>query len=240
MKPVSKDEKRKLILALSLLGVGISTLAVLSLMGLLTPIINRTWEIFQGREQLRQYVESWGAWAPAVFVLMQASQVVIAPIPGELTGAVGGFVFGAIPNVIYSTIGLTTGTLLAFVAARIVGLPLVKLFVSQETLAKFHFLTQRRGTVLALILFTIPGFPKDILSYILGISPMAFIPFAVVSTVGRLPGTILLSFSGSAVYDENWTMLALMCGGCIFVFGACFLVRDKFDCWLDKKSKTIS
>jgi uncharacterized membrane protein YdjX (TVP38/TMEM64 family) len=240
MKPVSKEEKRKLILALSLLGVGISLLAALSFMGLLTPIINGTWEIFRGREQLREYVEGWGSWAPAVFVFIQALQVVIAPIPGELTGAVGGFVFGALPNVIYSTVGLTIGTLVAFMAAKIVGLPLVRLFVSQETLDKFQFLTQRRGTFLALILFTIPGFPKDILSYILGISPMTFLPFAVVSTLGRLPGTILLSFSGSAVYDENWTVLALMCGGCAVVFGACFLARDKFDCWLDKKSKSVS
>jgi uncharacterized membrane protein YdjX (TVP38/TMEM64 family) len=239
MKPVSKEEKRKLILALSLLGISISLVAVLSFMGLLTPIVNRTWEIFKGREQLRQYVESWGSLAPAAFVFIQALQVVLAPIPGEFTGAVGGFIFGALPNVLYSTLGLTVGSLLAFAAAKLVGLPLVKLFVSQETLDKFHFLTQRRGTALALILFTIPGFPKDILSYILGISPMTFIPFAVVSTIGRLPGTILLSFSGSAVYDENWTVLALMCGGCAVVFGACFLARDRFDCWLDKKSKSV-
>lgn len=240
MKPVSKEDKRKLILALSLLGTGASVLAALSFMGLLTPLINRTWEIFQGKEQLRQYVESWGAWAPAAFVSIQALQVVIAPIPGEFTGAVGGFIFGALPNVLYSTLGLTIGTLLAFTAARIVGLPLVKLFVSQETLEKFHFLTQRRGTFLALILFTIPGFPKDILSYILGLSPMAFVPFAVVSTLGRLPGTVLLSFSGSAVYDENWLVLVLMAVGSAVVLGGCFLARGRFDCWLDKKSKSVS
>jgi uncharacterized membrane protein YdjX (TVP38/TMEM64 family) len=240
MKPVSKEDKRSLVLALSLIALGLSLVGVSSVMGWLTPAINRAWEIFQGREQLRQYVESWGSWAPAAFVFIQALQVVIAPIPGEFTGAVGGFIFGGLPNVIYSTVGLTIGTLLAFTAAKIVGLPLVKLFVSQEILEKFHFLTERRGTLLALILFTIPGFPKDILSYILGISPMAFIPFALVSTLGRLPGTILLSFSGSAVYDENWTVLALMCGGCGVVFAACFLARGKFECWLDKKSKSVS
>jgi len=240
MKPVSKEEKRGLIIALSLLGVGVTALGALSFMGLLTPMINRTWEIFQSREQLRQYVESWGSGAPAVFVFIQALQVVIAPIPGELTGAVGGFVFGGLPNVIYSTIGLTIGTLIAFMAAKMVGLPLVRLFVSQESLDKFHFLTQRRGTFLALTLFIIPGFPKDILSYILGVSPMTFVPFAVASTLGRLPGSILLSFSGSAVYDENWTMLALMCVGCAVVCGGCFLARGKFECWLDKKSKSVS
>lgn len=240
MKPETKEDKRSLILALGLLGVGVTLLGILSFMGLLGPLMNKTWAIFQGREQLRQYVESWGAWAPAVFVSIQALQVVLAPIPGELTGAVGGFIFGALPNVAYSTVGLTVGSLLAFTAARIVGLPLVKLFVSRETLDRFHFLTERRGTFLALLLFTIPGFPKDVLAYILGISPMTFVPFAVVSTVGRLPGTVLLSFSGSAVYNEDWTVLALMCVVCGVALGGCFLARGRFECWLAKKSKSTS
>ena len=42
--------------------------------------------IFETREQLRAYIESWGAWAPVALVFVQALQVVIAPIPGELTG----------------------------------------------------------------------------------------------------------------------------------------------------------
>ncbi|HMK35564.1 MAG TPA: VTT domain-containing protein [Desulfomonilaceae bacterium] len=240
MKPVTKEDKRRLILAVSLLGTGLAALGMLSWMGLLTPIVDKMWQIFQGREQLRAYVESWGGLAPAVFVFIQALQVVIAPIPGELTGAVGGFVFGALPNVMYSTVGLTIGTLIAFIAARVVGYPLVKLFVSQETMDKFHFLTERRGTCLALVLFTIPGFPKDILAYILGISPMGFVPFAVVSTIGRLPGTILLSFSGSAVYDEDWTVLALLCVSCALVFAGCYLARGRFEYWLNGKSKSAS
>jgi uncharacterized membrane protein YdjX (TVP38/TMEM64 family) len=240
MKPVTEEDKRSLILALGLLGGGAVVLVALSVTGKLGPLAIKVWEIFQGREQLRLYVESWGAWAPAVFVFIQALQVVLAPIPGELSGAVGGFIFGALPNVVYSTIGLTIGSLLAFTTARIVGLPLVKLFVSNETLERFHFLTERRGTFLALVLFTIPGFPKDVLSYILGISPMTFVPFAVVSTAGRLPGTILLSFSGSAVYNENWGVLALMCAVCGVALGGCFLARGKFERWLEKKSKSTS
>ena len=152
---------------------------------------------------MRAYVESWGSLAPAAFICLQTLQVVLAPIPGEFTGAVGGFIFGGLPTVLYSTIGLTVGSALAFYGARIVGQPLVKLVVPPRAMERFRFLTKRRGTFIAFILFIIPGFPKDILSYILGLSPMGFLPFIAVCTLGRIPGTVLLSFSGSALYNRN-------------------------------------
>jgi uncharacterized membrane protein YdjX (TVP38/TMEM64 family) len=191
--------------------------------------------VFRGRDELRAYVESWGAWAPAAFVAIQILQVVFAPIPGELTGAVGGFVFGAGLNILYSTIGLTVGSILGFVGGRIIGLPLVKLVASEHTLERFHFLTEQKGALLALILFTIPGFPKDFLSYILGLSPMSFVTFVVVSTIGRLPGTVLLSYSGSAVYEEDWTLLIVLSVVCAVSMVAVYFTRARIELWLTEK-----
>ena len=102
------------------------------------------WEIFQSREALRAYLEGCGVWAPVVFVV-QALQVVIAPIPGELTGIVGGFVFGGLVSIVYSTVGLAVGSLIAFATARVIGLPFVKLVIPEDTLAKFHFVTSLVG-----------------------------------------------------------------------------------------------
>jgi uncharacterized membrane protein YdjX (TVP38/TMEM64 family) len=181
---------------------------------------------------MRLYVESWGSLAPLAFVLVQTLQVVIAPIPGELTGAVGGFIFGALPTVFYSSLGLTIGSALAFLAARIMGLPLVKLAVNEASLEKFHFLTERRGAILALVLFIIPGFPKDILSYILGLSPMGFGTFIMVCALGRIPGTVLLSFTGSAIFDENWTLLTVVTILCAIALTFFFVNRTRIEQWI--------
>jgi uncharacterized membrane protein YdjX (TVP38/TMEM64 family) len=210
-------------------------LLALALTGRLAPLVQTLTEAFQGREELRKYVESWGTAAPAVFMFLQALQVVLAPIPGELTGAVGGFIFGVTPNVIYSTIGLGVGSAIAFLASRTLGLPLVKLVVPCHLLEKFHFLVASRGTVIALILFTLPGFPKDILCFILGLSPMGFVTFLWVCTVGRIPGTVMLSFSGCALYDEDWRLLILLAVVCLAVIGAFFLARDRIQVWLKRK-----
>lgn len=236
MKVIKPEDKTKLTVAVSLLAAIAVSIVALALTGHLGPLCSRMWEVFKDREGLRIYIESWGTWAPAVFILLQSFQVVLAPIPGELTGAVGGFIFGGIPSILYSSIGLTLGSIIAFGAARIIGLPLVKLVVSDEFLEKFGFLTQRKGVLVSLALFIIPGFPKDILSYILGLSPMRRLTFVIVCTIGRIPGTVLLSFSGSAVYDENWTLLIVMSVICIAALGIFVVLRDRIEAWLAGKS----
>ncbi len=232
MKNVDVNDARRLQLALACLVLLAVTGAYLWLSGRLGPLWTELFRIFENKDTLREYVESWGNAAPGAFIMIQALQVVIAPIPGELTGAVGGFIFGAWPNTIYSTIGLTIGSMGAFLAAKIIGMPLVKYFVSDESLERFHFLTERRGVIISLILFAIPGFPKDILCYILGLSPMGSIIFFWVSTIGRIPGTIMLSLSGSAIYEEDWTSLIALTIVCAFAFVIVFLLRERIEKWL--------
>jgi uncharacterized membrane protein YdjX (TVP38/TMEM64 family) len=236
MKAIKPEDRKRLIVAMSLLGAIVVAIVALAVTGHLGPLWSKMWEVFKDREGLRTYIESWGSRAPAVFIFLQAFQVVFAPIPGELTGAVGGFIFGAGPSILYSSIGLTIGSIIAFVAARIIGLPLVKLVVSEKSLEKFGFLTRRKGIMISLAFFIIPGFPKDILSYILGLSPMRWLTFVVVCTLGRIPGTILLSFSGSAVYDENWTLLIALSVICLIALGLFVLLRDRIETWLGSKS----
>lgn len=236
----NNKEKIRLIVSLSLLSTLALVLIYLAVSGRLSPLVSQLWEIFKDRDQMRTYVQSWGAWAPAAFIVIQALQVVLAPIPGEFTGAVGGFIFGGAPTILYSSVGLTIGSIVAFLAARIMGLPLVRLVVSKESLERFHFLTERRGAMLALVLFIIPGFPKDILSYILGLSPMGFLTFVTVCALGRIPGTVMLSVSGSALYNENWTLLVVLAALCALAVGAVFFWRTRIELWLGRKSEESS
>jgi uncharacterized membrane protein YdjX (TVP38/TMEM64 family) len=236
MKCTDEQHRFHLIVSVSSIVVLTVLTVVLAYLGYLSRIVATLWEAFHGREQFRACVESWGAMAPAAFIFLQALQVVVAPIPGELTGCVGGFIFGALPNVLYSTLGLTVGSIVSFLAARIVGLPLVKLAVPCEILEKFEFLTRRKGALLALGLFAIPGFPKDMLCYLLGLSPMGFVSFATVCTIGRIPGTVMLSYSGAAVYHENWALLIILAAVSLLAIAVFFLFRDKVEWWLKKRS----
>lgn len=232
MKNLNPSDRKRLYLAIVSLSIIITITAYLAISGRLAPMFSHMLDIFESRDTLRDYVESWGKLAPLAFMMIQVLQVLVAPIPGEFTGAVGGFIFGVWPNVIYSTIGLTIGSMLAFMASRIIGMPLVKCFVSDEHLEKFHFMTERRGAIMAFVLFAIPGVPKDILSYILGLSPMGAFTFFWVTALGRIPGTIMLSLSGSAIYDGDWKsifILALICG---IIFSLVYYQRERIEKWI--------
>jgi uncharacterized membrane protein YdjX (TVP38/TMEM64 family) len=228
----SAYEKRNLFLGSVILAAIVVIVAALTITGYLQQFYKMLWEIFQSREALRTYLEGWGVWAPIVFVVLQALQVVIAPIPGELTGIVGGFVFGGLISIIYSTIGLATGSLIAFAAARVIGLPFVKLVISEDTLEKCRFVTAPRGIIASLILFVVPGFPKDILCYCLGLSPMNYATFLLVCGLGRIPGTAMLSFSGAAIYEEDWRLLIVVAIAALVCLGIFYFKRDRAALWV--------
>ena len=134
-----------------------------------------------------------GPAAPLTFILTQILQVVFAPIPGEATGFIGGYLFGVPLGMLYSTIGLTVGSVMAFFLGRLLEVKFVARVVSRETIDKFDFLMERQGALIAFFLFVVPGFPKDYLCFILGLSTMDWRLFFLMTFVGRLPGTLMSS-----------------------------------------------
>jgi len=167
-------------------------------------------EFYANRKAIARYIKDAGPYGPIVFIMLQALQVVAAPIPGEATGILGGYLFGTLPGLIYSTIGLTLGSCAGFGLGRWLGLPFVRRFVRQETYHKFDFLTRAKGELVIFLLFLIPGFPKDILCFLLGASPIPFGTFFLVSTVGRIPGTWLLSIQGTQVRGHQYVSLFIL------------------------------
>jgi len=141
---------------------------------------------------------------------MQALQVIIAPIPGEVTGILGGYLFGEWVGLLYSTIGLTVGSLAAFTVGRWLGAHYVQRFVSPDIWRKLGFIVEAEGAIICFVIFLIPGLPKDMTCYLFGLSPMPFWVFAVVSTLGRIPGTWILSAEGAHTAAGDYVEVILL------------------------------
>ena len=188
--------------------------------------------IYSSSDKLSKFLESLGPYSPAVFVLLQVLQVVAAPIPGELTGVAGGYVYGETFGFILSSVGLTLGSWVAFELASILGRPFVERFVSQEVLHKFDFLTTNTGATLCFLLFLIPGFPKDYLCYLLGLSRMKLGTFLMVSIIGRIPGTYLLTMQGAKFRSEEYYELAAFAVISAIIMLAAYLYRNRIYHWI--------
>jgi uncharacterized membrane protein YdjX (TVP38/TMEM64 family) len=185
------------------------------------------------REKIMEFLSSFGPYSSAVFVLLQALQVVISPIPGELTGVVGGFVYGKVYGFILSNIGLALGSWVAFELASILGRPFVERLLKKEVVSKFDFLTgSNAGVTITFLLFLIPGLPKDVLCYVLGLSSMRLRTFLIVSIIGRAPGTYLLTIQGASVREQDYgTTVILLLLSAAVVFLA-YLYRTRLFHWI--------
>jgi len=188
-------------------------------------------DFFTNRARLIGYIKEHRAYAIFIFIGFQILQVVAAPLPGEVTGFVGGMVFGAFGGIVYSTIGLTLGSWLAFTLSRMAGRPLVEKIVNPETIKRYDYVMKHKGMFLAFLMFLIPGFPKDILCYILGLGHMGHRDFLVVSTSGRLLGTVLLTMEGSFFRDKHYGAFFSVLGISIVVILLVMVYRESIERW---------
>jgi uncharacterized membrane protein YdjX (TVP38/TMEM64 family) len=184
---------------------------------------------FLSRDKIKLFLESLGPLSSIGFVLLQASQVIISPIPGEVTGFMGGFFFGTTPGIILSTIGLTIGSWIAFTLSRYLGRPFVERFVKKETLDRYDYLLHHKGAFLVFLLFLIPGFPKDYLCYILGLGHLSTREFLIISTVGRFLGTVLLTLGGDYIRHHQYYRFSILLGIAIIFILFSLAYKDKIE-----------
>ena len=176
---------------------------------------------------LKKIILSYGAYAPVAYMLVQVVQVVVAPIPGGAIEFLGGYLFGVKLGFFYSMIGLFFGSSLAFTLARIFEKVAVEKFVSPETRKKFNYLIGHQGVILSFILFLIPGFPKDALCYILGLTSMHLGIFLLISTIGRIPGTLMACLQGGKAFDSQYVTLLILFGGSSLVLLVFYIYHEE-------------
>ncbi len=197
-------------LVLILAGIGAITFYALQQDNLFGRVLAYLQNSRQHGEDIREAILAKGVFAPLIFISLQVLQVLIAPIPGEASGILGGYLFGAMPAFAYSTLGLTIGSMLAFVIGRLLS-DLVRRRLEHAAFYKrFNHLVSKGDFAIPFILFLLPGFPKDSLAYLLGMSHMPMPVFLFITAVGRIPGTLLLSFQGAEIYQGNYLKFAIL------------------------------
>jgi uncharacterized membrane protein YdjX (TVP38/TMEM64 family) len=190
---------------------------------------------FEDRHQLLNFIKSYHPYDEFIFIFLQIIQVVAAPIPGELTGILGGYLYGPFWGTIYSTIGLTLGSWIAFMLARFFGEPLLENVVKKEVFEKFDHFMEHKGLLVSFLLFLIPGFPKDYLCYIMGVSRIPTGTFIIISTAGRIFGTIMLSIMGAFASNGQYTFLIVILIIGVAIFVTAYYYHDKLIEILKKK-----
>ncbi len=142
---------------------------------------------FDSTESLRRYIEGFGAFAPAVLILIQAAQVVIPVLPGFLGCAVGAVMFGSTGGFLCNYIGISAGSVAAFMLARRYGTSIVKGMFPKEKYEKWSGFVAKSRSYTAILFagMVLPLFPDDFFCYFTGLTKMTAKKFIMIIILGK-------------------------------------------------------
>lgn len=171
-------------------------------------------------ELFRAWVEQKGIAADLIFVGMVIFQVIVAVIPGEPLEIGAGYAFGAVKGTVLCLLGTTAGGILVFLMVRKWGVRLAEWFFPVEKLRQLKFLREKKKRdLLTFFLFLLPGTPKDLLSYFVGLTDMELKTWLFITSVARFPSVVTSTVGGHALGTQNYCFAAAVFAGTLVLSG---------------------
>ena len=192
----------------------------------------KLWDLFQDRHQLKVALKSYGPYSPFGFIMLHILHAVIPALPGEAIEFLGGYLFGVWAGMLYSMTGILLGSWLSFSIARIFEKQIVERFVSPKLRKKLDYLSGHEGVILSFLLFLIPGFPKVALCYLLGLTPMHLGIFLIISTIGRIPGTLMATLQGAKAYEHQYKTFLILLGISALIILVFYIYHETIHGWI--------
>jgi len=211
-------EKKSHLVIKRIVGI-ILVLMFFALMGLVAVFVGKPLisSIFGGEGNaagtFQKIVESNPVSGRLLYIGIQILQVFIAFIPGEVVEIAGGLAFGAIEGMILSLLGVAVGSSIIFMLTKTLGMKFVQLFASPDKINELKFI--RDGKNLEWIVFyafLIPGTPKDLLTYVVGLTRMKLGSFLLISILARIPSVLSSTWGGDAIMNGEYTKAIIIFG----------------------------
>ena len=228
-------KRRVLVLAMIVLLLGVF---LVIFRAPLLQTLGAAYHLMIDREKIQAFIQASGPWAPLVFMGIQIVQVVLAPIPGEATGFIGGYIFCALKGFAYSSVSLAIGSLINFIIGRFLGRRFIRRVIPDAQRQRMDRMVTHNGALVILLLFIFPGFPKDYLCLFLGVTAMPFKLFILMATFGRMPGTLMLSLQGAMLFERMYGVFAIILGVCGLGLLLAYRYRERLYAWIEKMNHT--
>ncbi len=182
-------------------------LSIILIIGVVALVGYLSYRFLSDPKEFSGWIRSHGMWGYLVYIGITILQIIITVIPGGPLELAGGYAFGAFLGTLLFVIGAFIGSLISFGLVRKFGRDFVEAQFSKKQIKKLSFLEdEQKLNFIFMILFIIPGCPKDLLCYVAGLTRMKLSAFCVIATLGRLPAVIGTAVGGQAIEAGNYTM----------------------------------
>ncbi len=157
-------------------------------------------------ERLRAWILAFGPLAPLVYTGLFSLQILLAPVPGNFMGVMGGYLFGALLGSVYSIVGMMIGGGLAMWLGRHFGRPWLERFFAPDQLQHWEKKLRIRSGLTWWLLFLFPV--PDLVLYAAGLSSTAMRTLLWALLAGRGLGLLLANTFGawSAHLAPEWVL----------------------------------
>ena len=168
------------------------------------------YEFVADQERIRAWVEQFGIWAPLAIILLELSQALLAPIPGQAIEAVSGYLYGPFLGTLWPMIGMVIGSFLLFQLSRRFGRPLLIKLIGEKSMDRLDDLVRRGGAPFFFLIWLVPFAPDDLACAAAGLTPMPTGQFLLLMLLGRLPGVFVSVWVGANVARISPLLWALL------------------------------
>lgn len=202
-------------------GMIIIILIVLILIGGFSLWGKGLFQIIKERDKIQEFVLSFGNLAPLMMVLIQAVQIIVAPLPGQFVAILSGYLFGTFKGTVVSMTGVISGAMVALFIARIIGRRLIQYLVPEKKLSRFDTYLLKKGHIFFFLLFLVPNPIGDVAYYLAGLTKIPVLPYILLVLIGRLPSNILNNLIGARASSfslQEWLILITISLLLLFIY----------------------
>lgn len=187
----------------------------------------------EGQIAFRDKVESSGFWGMLSLFGLQVANIFLIVVPGEPIEIIAGMCYGAFWGTIFVMVSACIITIGIFFLVRKLGRKFVYDFCSKERIEKIEnsklFKNPKKIEMIMLILFLIPGTPKDLLVYLGGLLPIKASRFILISTLARIPSIISSTIAGNQLAVGQWQLGLILYAAIIVLVLIIIFIYNKFD-----------
>lgn len=185
----------------------------------------------------REYILSFGIWAPVVSFFLMVFQSVAAPLPAFVITFANAGLFGWVKGAALSWTSAMAGAILCFAIARLYGRSVVEKFTTRRALKEVDIFFEKYGKWAVLIARLLPFVSFDIVSYAAGLTAMGWWEFIWATGLGQLPATLVYSYVGDMLVGSVRNVVF----GLLILFALTTLIIMVRHIWTDRNAtQTVS
>jgi uncharacterized membrane protein YdjX (TVP38/TMEM64 family) len=174
-------------------------------------------DLIADKAALRAAFDRLGHWGPLTVVAMEAVAIVASPLPSAPVAFAAGAIYGAFWGALLIVAGAVLGAVIAFVIARCLGFAAIRRWGAAQRyldlVSRDHSQRWLMGAVFVSRLLPFVSF--DVVSYIAGLTPLAFWRFALATLTGVVPVSFLFAFAGETLAGVSTDLLLAIIAGVV-------------------------